>query len=962
MKITKRLFSLLLALLLVAPVLQVPSYAADLGSTAPQVENENTLSEVELQGIKSVPKMTTQSIISVAAGAGDHCLTFYSATPFSLRRNKRCKYDGEIQALAGDPSGSGWAVWAKTTEDSSFEAAAFDGAYYVSIRGDDNTYVNGPEPSASYLYDGCFDTYGYSTDDIYCQGDVNYILSYEREATEEITTDYALAGLFSGWKNIVTVPTANALALGTGALWRTYFYNSAARQFPTLPAEVLGIDALYCTFGYWTLTTPPIILAKYYCPDAMRQTFSGCQQLLYPAEVDPEAEMDEAVTADHPPMSGAYIGCRALHIFTAPTTHNSHPYNKPWYYPFNTTDTPDEERAPTDYAGMALRAFRNCGSTVNLTPKTTYYIYNTKTTKDFVYTVNDKIVHDPNGVVPQITITDPANGAGTTITYSLDDGATWLTADQLKAQTKEVKDYPIKFKLVADGYDDAVDTVNLQVRKEIKATNISDVVATYDGDPKGNTITVTDPAEASAYQIMYSGNGTSWQGSPCRVVDANDEPKTVYYKIVPTDTSQYFEKTGTYTIKVNKSTIDVTAEDLEYNESLQPVVLKAKDANTNAALNTATFQYKLTPEGEYSDEVPQVKDEGTYPIYYKVTAGSNYEEKEGVVNVTVSNLPAIEGNFGINSRIYYDGEPHSITVEPSNPADALIEYSDDGENFTAGPAPTLTEPGTIEAWYRVSKPGYKTILQKYTLTVAKKRADSWKIEVTNPTHKYDGPAFDPTVINNIKITEPADGFSDPVFSLNPDNFDDNFVPPVELGEHTIYFKISHPYYEDYIGSYTLNITDKEMITAIPIYILYNKNSGEHLLTSKINEYNKLPAHGWKQEGIAFYAYDKPVVGGTPIYRIFNPKHPGGDHHYTKSLGEANKRISEGWRWDFGGKPVFYGLGDVTVYKLYNKYGNFRHHYTRKKGEYDKLGKLGWIQEGVAWMAAKEGDQAELLDE
>ena len=156
-------------------------------------------------------------------------------------------------------------------------------------------------------------------------------------------------------------------------------------------------------------------------------------------------------------------------------------------------------------------------------------------------------------------------------------------------------------------------------------------------------------------------------------------------------------------------------------------------------------------------------------------------------------------------------------------------------------------------------------------------------------------------------------------------------------------------------------TDNLKVDSVKIYILYNKNTGEHLLTSKENEYNKLGDKGWKQEGLSFYAYNKPVKDGVPIYRVYNPSAYGGDHYYTKSEKELELLVKVGWKKDFRGNPVFYGLGDVPVYKAFN-FQNGRHHFTRKKGEYDKLGQLGWEQEGTAWMAAKEGDQAEVLED
>ena len=66
-----------------------------------------------------------------------------------------------------------------------------------------------------------------------------------------------------------------------------------------------------------------------------------------------------------------------------------------------------------------------------------------------------------------------------------------------------------------------------------------------------------------------------------------------------------------------------------------------------------------------------------------------------------------------------------------------------------------------------------------------------------------------------------------------------------------------------------------------------------------------------------------------------------------SYNEASNLVKKGWKWDNNAKPVFYSGGDVEVYRLYNK-NNGRHYYTKNVGEKNKLVKLGWKYEGVAW--------------
>ena len=138
---------------------------------------------------------------------------------------------------------------------------------------------------------------------------------------------------------------------------------------------------------------------------------------------------------------------------------------------------------------------------------------------------------------------------------------------------------------------------------------------------------------------------------------------------------------------------------------------------------------------------------------------------------------------------------------------------------------------------------------------------------------------------------------------------------------------------------------------VPIYRLYNKKSGEHLFTSKQGEYNKLGNIGWVKEGVAFDAFttDEAPSNAVLLYRLFNKNGLGGlgDHHYTTKKSEVNKLAKLGWQVDNDGKPMYYTIGEYSVYRLYNKRTG-AHHYTPKKSEYDSLVKKGWTGEGKGW--------------
>ncbi len=143
------------------------------------------------------------------------------------------------------------------------------------------------------------------------------------------------------------------------------------------------------------------------------------------------------------------------------------------------------------------------------------------------------------------------------------------------------------------------------------------------------------------------------------------------------------------------------------------------------------------------------------------------------------------------------------------------------------------------------------------------------------------------------------------------------------------------------------------VETVPMFRLYNPNSGEHFYTGSEEERDNLVGEGWNYEGIAWNA---PVTSSKPVYRLYNAY--AGDHHYTLSAGERDELVAAGWRyegvcwnsWETGES------GGEALYRLYNPNayqtgGSGAHHYTRSQEERDYLVSLGWRDERIAWYGA-----------
>ncbi len=138
--------------------------------------------------------------------------------------------------------------------------------------------------------------------------------------------------------------------------------------------------------------------------------------------------------------------------------------------------------------------------------------------------------------------------------------------------------------------------------------------------------------------------------------------------------------------------------------------------------------------------------------------------------------------------------------------------------------------------------------------------------------------------------------------------------------------------------------------------LFNRWSGEHLLTADKDEYVglRLNHYGdWLGDDASIIVNEPNTEGGTPVYRLYNEHN--GDHFYTESEEEAASLERSGWtRENIAWRGAAEGVG-IPVYRLYNPYmtengGLGNHLWTTSKSECDALAALGWLPETATWLA------------
>jgi hypothetical protein len=130
--------------------------------------------------------------------------------------------------------------------------------------------------------------------------------------------------------------------------------------------------------------------------------------------------------------------------------------------------------------------------------------------------------------------------------------------------------------------------------------------------------------------------------------------------------------------------------------------------------------------------------------------------------------------------------------------------------------------------------------------------------------------------------------------------------------------------------------------SIPIYRVYNPNSGEHLHTMNSFERDYLVRLGWRNEGISMRVSNS----GKQLFRIYNPN--SGEHFYTLNAKERDNLKKYGWRYE--GIAWLTPVTGLPMYRVYNPNtrGAGAHHYMMLQSERDFLVRSGWRSEGISW--------------
>ncbi len=214
---------------------------------------------------------------------------------------------------------------------------------------------------------------------------------------------------------------------------------------------------------------------------------------------------------------------------------------------------------------------------------------------------------------------------------------------------------------------DVTVTVNKAASSVTTAPAQAAASLTYNGQAQ-NLVTA---GVASGGTMYYATDGTTFSSSIPTGTDA--QSYTVSYK-VSGDANHNDTEAGTVAVTISPAKADatVTANSLTYNGSEQELV-------TAGTVTGGTLQYAVgETAGEYSTNIPKGTNAGSYTVWYKVNADSNYSNLDPKsLIVTIASVDISSATVSLDkTTAEYTGSQQSVTISSVKVGDLTLTASD----------------------------------------------------------------------------------------------------------------------------------------------------------------------------------------------------------------------------------------------------------------------------------------------
>ena len=209
----------------------------------------------------------------------------------------------------------------------------------------------------------------------------------------------------------------------------------------------------------------------------------------------------------------------------------------------------------------------------------------------------------------------------------------------------------------------------------------------YDGNPHGITVSVTDPASGAT--VKYGTvEGTYNLSSSPTITNVSDSPLTVYYQI---KADGYSTKTGSETVTISKAAITPTVSITGWTYGQEA---NAPSVTGNTGNGTVTYTYAVKNGTTFTSTVPT--QAGEYTVKASIAATTNYAGGEATADFTISKA-AIAPTVSIEGWTYGEDANEPSVTGNAGEADVIYTYAVKGSDEYTEIVPTQAGEYTVKA-------------------------------------------------------------------------------------------------------------------------------------------------------------------------------------------------------------------------------------------------------------------------
>ena len=298
--------------------------------------------------------------------------------------------------------------------------------------------------------------------------------------------------------------------------------------------------------------------------------------------------------------------------------------------------------------------------------------------------------------------------------------------------------------------------------KNTEGTDVETGSVDYNGTTAFTATVTSTPAVDGTYTVTSSrpsnveitaGNGaTATDGVATNItykgLSAIEETTIITVMFTPSDTVNYLPAIASYTVNaVNKIPAinpTLTAYTGKYNGEEHTIGV-SPSVGTNLG---GIIEYS-TDQTNWSESKPTRKDYGTTTVYVHVKGDDNHTTSETISSTITIDSTSMTYESGDYTGVY-DEQPHSITLDVTEPEETIIYYSTETElnssNYstvgtTTKPQKTnVSDTGTIYWYIKSNNSNYDDISGSNTVTITPKNiaGNDIDIELSSTSLPYSG--------------------------------------------------------------------------------------------------------------------------------------------------------------------------------------------------------------------------------